>query len=87
MKVDSVYFITFRSVTYAQRGERILSAAGIRCGIRRARRWMAEKGCGYSLRVQTPSVARAVELLRDQQLPMGKVYRQLAQGQLEELAL
>ena len=28
MSVEGVYFITFRSVTYAQRAERLLSRAG-----------------------------------------------------------
>lgn len=87
MKVDSVYFITFRSVTYAQRGERILSGAGFRCSIRRTQRWMAEKGCGYSLRVQTMKIEQAVQLLRAQQLPIGKVYWRRTDGTLEETAL
>ena len=53
MSVEGVYFITFRSVTYAQRAERLLSRAGFRCRIQRSQRWMAEKGCGYSLRLRT----------------------------------
>ena len=87
MRVDGVYFITFRSVTYAQRGERILSRAGFRCSIRRTQRWMAEMGCGYSLRVQTLQIEQAVGLLRAEQLPIGKVYWQREEGKLEETAL
>ena len=87
MKVDGVYFITFRSVTYAQRGDRLLNRAGFRCSIRRSQRWMAEKGCDYSLRLRTGNIQQAVALLRGEQLPMGKVYVQLAGGQLEELQL
>lgn len=87
MRVDGVYFITFRSVTYAQRGERILSRAGVRCGIQRTQRWMEEKGCGYSLRVQTANIEQAAGLLRDEQLPIGKVYRRREDGKLEETAL
>lgn len=87
MKVEDVFFITFRSVTYAQRGEQLLRRAGFRCGIRRTQRWMEERGCGYSLRVQTGQIARAVALLRGQQLPLGKVYLQQGDGELEEMAL
>ena len=87
MKVDGVYFITFRSVTYAQRGERLLSRAGFRCSIRRSQRWMAEKGCGYSLRLKTGNIRQAVALLQSEELPMGKVYVQAVGGQLEEMQL
>ena len=87
MRVDGVYFITFRSVIYAQRGERILSRAGVRCGIQRTQRWMEEKGCGYSLRVQTANIEQAAGLLRAEQLPIGKVYRRREDGKLEETAL
>ena len=45
-------FITFRSVTFAQRGESELKRVGISCNIQRTPRWMEEQGCGYSLRVQ-----------------------------------
>ena len=46
-----------------------------------------ERGCGYSLRVQTGQIARAVALLRGQQLPMGKVYLRQGDGGLEEMEL
>ncbi len=87
MRVDSVYFITLRSVTYAQRAERLLKRSGFRCSIQRSQRWMEEKGCGYSLRLQTQRIDQAVALLRGQQLPIGKVYRQQAEGILEETEL
>ncbi len=82
-----VYFITFRSVTYAQRGERLMNRAGLRCSVQRTPRWMEEQGCGYSLRVQTNEIARAVETLRREQLPMRKVYLRLEDGGLEEIQL
>lgn len=79
------YFITFRSVTYAQRGERVLGRAGVRCSLQRTPRWMEEQGCGYSLRILTNEVARPVELLRREQLPMRKIYTRRADGALEEV--
>ena len=87
MKANSVYLITFRSVTYAQRGERLLNRAGERTSLQRTPRWMEEQGCGYSLRVQTGEIDRAVGLLREEQLPLRKVYRQREDGKLEEITV
>ena len=78
------YYITFRSVTVAQRGEKILSAAGNRCSLLRTPRWMEEQGCGYCLRLWTDSPAAAVELLKKNRVPLRKLYVQRTDGQLEE---
>ena len=83
----NVYFITFRSVTLAQRGEGILRKAGIGCQLLRTPRWMEEQGCGYCLRLWTDSPAAAVERLRGNKVPMRKLYVQRSDGQLEEMAL
>ena len=79
------YFITFRSVTYAQRGERALRQVGIACELQRTPRWMEEKGCGYSLSVK--EVLRALEVLRNQMVPFRKVYRRRPDGSPEEVRL
>ncbi|MEE1326986.1 MAG: DUF3343 domain-containing protein [Oscillospiraceae bacterium] len=81
------YFITFRSVTFAQRGEQVLNKAGIRCTLQRTPRWMESQGCGYSLRIWTADVKASVELLRDEGVPMRKVYVQGDNGVLEEVAV
>ena len=81
------YYITFRSVTYAQRGEKVLNQAGIRCTLLRTPKWMEEQGCGYCLRLWTGDAGAAVERLRLQRVPMRKLYVQKQDGQLEELAL
>ena len=87
MNGKNVYLITFRSVTYAQRGERLLNRAGERCSLKRTPRWMEEQGCGYSLRLQTDNIERAVTLLRGEQLPMRKVYLRREDGSLEEITV
>ena len=79
------YYITFRSVTFAQRGEKALTSGGIRCSLLRTPRWMEEQGCGYCLRLWTDSPAAAMELLRRNKIPMRKVYAQRSDGQLEEM--
>ena len=77
-------YITFRSVTVAQRGEKILNAAGIRCAVRRTPRWMEEQGCGYCIRLSGAEVPDALALLRRNQLSWRKVYYQGEDGVLEE---
>jgi len=81
------YYITFRSVTHAQRGERLLTAEGIRCALLRTPRWMEEQGCGYCLRLWTDEAGTAVMLLRRGKVPMRKLYVQGGDGQLEEISV
>ena len=81
------YYITFRSVTYAQRGERILKAADIPCTLQRTPKWMESQGCGYALRLWTKEPDAAVGLLQRNGVPMRKIYRQRQDGQLEEMHL
>ena len=77
-------YITFRSVTAAQRGEKILNAGGIRCAVRRTPRWMEEQGCGYCIRLAGSEVPDALALLRRNQLSWRKVYYPGEDGVLEE---
>ena len=81
------YYITFRSVTYAQRGEKVLSGANIRCTLLRTPKWMEEQGCGYALRLWTKDVTPAVEHLRENRVTWRKLYAQRGDGQLEELTV
>ena len=80
-----IYYITFRSVTFAQRGEQLLQKSGIRAALLRTPKWMESKGCGYCLRLWMADPAEPVDLLRRQGIAFGKVYRQAADGQLEEI--
>lgn len=80
-------FITFRSITAAQRGERILKEANMKAALQRTPRWMQERGCGYSLRLRFPAAAPAVELLRQKGAQFVKVYAQNAEGQIREFTL
>lgn len=79
----SIFVITFRSVTHAQRGERVLRAAGFRCGLQRTPKWMEEQGCGYSLRLWAEDMEPAVAVLNRNRIPFRKRYRQGADGILE----
>ena len=81
------YYITFRSVTYAQRGEKALASAGISSTLQRTPRWMEEKGCGYCLRLWASAPEEAVGVLRRRGVPMRRVYAQEPGGDLRELSL
>lgn len=81
------YFITFRSVTYAQRGEAALRSVGIRCTLGRAPRIMEERGCGYSLSLAPGDVYRGLEVLKARQVPYRKVYTRRENGDPEEVWL
>ena len=78
------FYITFRSVTFAQRGEQVLDGGGIRCTLQRTPKWMEERGCGYCLRLWTRDVDQAVELLKKNRVPYRKIYAQREDGGLEE---
>ncbi len=82
-----VYFITFRSVTFAQRGEKLLAENGYRSVLRRTPRWMEEKGCGYCLQLTVGEIMPPVILLQDAGVPLRKVYVQKENGSMAEVAL
>lgn len=82
-----VFFITFRSVTHAQRGERALKAQGYRCFLRRTPRWMEQQGCGYCLQLTLEDIRIPVKLLQDRGIPLRKVYVQTEGSGFQEVAL
>lgn len=79
------YFITFRSVTPAQRGEQLLRRQGFRCILQRTPRWMQENGCGYCLRLTTDRIREVKSLLDGAGLPYRKIYRLNREGDTEEV--
>ncbi len=79
--------ITFRSVTYAQRGERSLTRRGIGCTVMRTPKWMEDQGCGYGLRLRGRDLHRALDILRQEGISWRKVYGFTREGRAEELAL
>ena len=80
-------FITFRSVTLAQKAESILRNGRYRCSIQRTPRWMEEQGCGYSVRISLTDVQNCVDLLRENHMVYRKVYLLRDNGNAEELSV
>ena len=81
------WLITFRSVTFAQKGERVLQKAGIDCTLQRTPKELSKQGCGYCLRVRSAAAQRAVELLRQNRVSFGKLYALRENGETEEREL
>ena len=80
-------YITFRSVTYAQRGERILMGVGIGCTLQRTPKWMEQQGCGYCLRLRAVDAPIAIEHLKREQVSYGKLYALDGDGSTQEKKL
>ena len=80
-------YITFRSITYGQQGERLMQQNKIQTALLRTPGWMEKKGCGYCLRLHSRDVERAVILLREKGVDFRRVYRKTEDGALREVAL
>ena len=74
------FYITFRSVTYAQRGEQTLRRAGIPCTLQRTPRLLQERGCSYCLRVKGRDILSARDALEGDAVSYGKLY-EIHEGQ------
>lgn len=80
-------YISFRSVTFAQRAEAILKRMGYSCYLQRSPKWMGQRGCGYAIQVRRADAAECVAALQREQAVFSKVYCQFADGRREELML
>ena len=80
-------FMTFRSVTYAQRGEALLRRAGFDILLQRTPKWMEEQGCGYCLRMAAGDLGAAARLLQANSVGFRRMYLRTEDGKLEEWKL
>ena len=81
-----MYCITFRSITPAQRGYRVLRGQGMECTLKRTPKWMEERGCGYCLQIREQDVSQAVRALREGDLAFSKIYAE-ENGTVTEMRL
>lgn len=79
------YYLTCRSLTYAQRVSRVLTAARIQNMIVRTPQNMSKEGCGYAVRLGERSLGGALSVLAASQLPPRRVYRTRMGGGYEEV--
>lgn len=81
------FYITFRSVTFAQRGERILQRIGLDCTLMRTPKELSQRGCSYCLRIRPGDSMEAVEALKLNQIYFSKVYAVMKDGGVEEIEI
>ena len=75
------YLIIARSVTYAQRIERVLSRAGIRALVFRAPLELTkDEGCAYAVRIPLKAMPEAWEVLRKNKLDQVRIWISDADG-------
>jgi len=79
--------IMCRSLTYAQAAMRTLERSGISVSLMKAPQSISAAGCSYGVRVPLRRLQECLELLRRNNRPIGKVYRFLQDGTLEEMSV
>ena len=85
--MNGSYLITFRSITYAQKGERLLKEMGIPCTLQRTPKTLTQRGCGYCLRLGDCNIAAVMGMLKKHNASFGKLYTVDSQGTPEEWRL
>ena len=81
------FLITFRSVTFAQRAERVLRHENIFGQMQRTPKMLTTRGCGYCLRFKAYDALHALALLQSEQIPYEGLYEIGADGIPRERAL
>ncbi len=79
-------WISFRSLTYAQRAAHILERRGISSALVRLPQGLSKKGCGYAL-ILRGHVKDALDLLEAEHLPWGQSFERLDSGEYREVKL
>lgn len=83
--MDDHWLITFRSVTFGQKGESVLRSAGISCALRKTPKIISSRGCGYCLHVRSAVGPDAVRILQTKQIGYTGIYLLRSNGDMEEL--
>ena len=78
------YIILARSVTYAQRMQKSLSRAGVRCQIFRPPRDLTDLGCAYAVRVAVSVLPEVLTALHRDDLNPVQIFL-YQQGQYQEV--
>ena len=77
--------ILCRSLTYAQRAARTLERDGITATVRKAPQGASDRGCTYALKLRSSVLSRAVMLLKNAGIPVGKLFHIDEDGSLREV--
>ena len=79
------YLLTCRSLTYAQRGARVLERAGITGTVSRVPKSISKNGCSYCVVVSARHITRALSLLQKNGLPPEKTFLRDENGRTTEV--
>ena len=80
-------YITFRSVTFGQKAERILRRAGMECTLLRTPKELSHRGCGYCLGLRPEWIIDAARMLDSEKVEYGKLYARNPDGTYEEIRI
>lgn len=81
------YMIMCRSLTYAQRAERLLERAGIYSGITKAPQGITPEGCAFGVKLQGKQVQRALGIIRGAGIKTGKIFEIGDDGRAAEVKM
>ncbi len=81
------FLITFKSVTHAQSGARVLSNHGMVTYLVRPATVLARGSCGYALRLNAVGAQKAVRLLRQKNVPFAGAFYEMPGGEIKEAEL
>lgn len=79
-------WVTFRSLTHAQRASRILERKGYTSVISRIPQGLSPKGCGYALILRRKS-REALRLLEGEGIPIGMIFEKSESGEFREVTV
>lgn len=78
------YLLTFRSLTYAQQGSRVLERVGISASVVRVPKELSVRGCSYGVSLQERHIHAAGKALLKAGFMPEKAYLKREDGSLEE---
>lgn len=77
------YLIMCRSLTYAQKASKLLERSGFTVTVVKAPQTLSLSGCAYAVTVRG-KIYDAKQLLKKYEIPFGKVFRRLENGDYTE---
>ena len=77
-------WITFRSLTHAQRAASLLERSGITALVTRAPKGLSAWGCSYAV-ILRKRAREAEGILQQARLPYGKLFERLTNGEFREV--
>lgn len=81
------YIIVCRSLTYAQRTERLLERVGITATLMRLPKSLSPEGCGYGVKIAERGLSRALQTMNQNELAPRKVFLAGGGDGYQEVAL